>query len=114
MYRISPASCPALSRPSSMGLADRLTGQAAIVTGGGRGFGRAIAVRLAAEGAAGAVVSRSLRELDEVVAAIEGTGGRAVAIAADVTDRTQVDEARDAARRALGSVTLLVNNAGVP
>jgi NAD(P)-dependent dehydrogenase (short-subunit alcohol dehydrogenase family) len=97
-----------------MGLADRLKGQAAIVTGGGRGFGRAIAARLAAEGAAVAVVSRSTPELDEVVAAIERTGGRAIAIAADVTDRTAVERACDAATRAFGSVTLLVNNAGVP
>ncbi len=92
----------------------RLAGQVAIVTGAGRGFGRAIAVRLASEGAAVAVVSRSMPQLTEVVAAIERPGGHAVAIAADVTDKAAVSRACQAAAERLGPVTFLVNNAGVP
>jgi len=84
------------------------------VTGGGRGFGRAIAVRLAAEGAAVAVVSRSMLELEEVAETIEQAGGRAIPIAADVTDQAAVNGACTAAAEALGPVTFLVNNAGVP
>ncbi len=86
----------------------------AIVTGAGRGFGRAIATRLAREGFAVALTARSEPQLAEVAANISASGGRALAIAADVTDREAVDRVVEEAERQLGPVTLLVNNAGVP
>jgi NAD(P)-dependent dehydrogenase (short-subunit alcohol dehydrogenase family) len=91
-----------------------LEGQTALVTGAGRGFGKAIALRLAQEGAAVALVSRSRDQLDAVAAEIEAAGGRAAAIPADVTDRAAVEQAVAAAEAQLGPISLLVNNAGVP
>jgi NAD(P)-dependent dehydrogenase (short-subunit alcohol dehydrogenase family) len=87
---------------------------AAIVTGAGRGFGRAIATRLAREGFAVAVTARTEPQLAEVAADITTSGGRALAIAADVTDRAAVTRVVEETERELGPVTLLVNNAGVP
>ena len=91
-----------------------LDGQVAIVTGAGRGFGKAIAVRLAQEGAAVALVSRSHDQLDLAVQEIQEAGGKAVAAPADVTNREDVARAVMNAESHLGPITLLVNNAGVP
>ena len=97
----------------------RLAGRAAIVTGGSRGLGRAIALALAGEGAAVAVAGRTEQVWDdrlpgtigETVADIEAAGGRAVAIRADLTERDDIARLADAAREALGPITILVNNA---
>jgi NAD(P)-dependent dehydrogenase (short-subunit alcohol dehydrogenase family) len=86
----------------------------AIVTGAGRGFGKAIASRLASEGFAIALTARSEVQLAGVAAEINGAGGRAVALAGDVTDRAAVARVVGEAERQLGPITLLVNNAGVP
>lgn len=94
-------------------MADELCGQVAIVTGGGRGFGNAIATRLAAEGAAVTVTARSQGELDNTAAAIEAAGGRAIAIAGDVANRDDVARVVAATARHFGPVTLMLNNAGV-
>jgi NAD(P)-dependent dehydrogenase (short-subunit alcohol dehydrogenase family) len=91
-----------------------LTGQVALVTGAGRGFGRAIALRLAEEGAAVTVTARTRAQLDETVALIAAAGGRAHAVAADVTDRAQVERVVTETRERFGGLSLLVNNAGVP
>jgi NAD(P)-dependent dehydrogenase (short-subunit alcohol dehydrogenase family) len=91
-----------------------LAGQVALVTGGGRGIGRAIASALAAAGAAVAVVARSEGELAEVVARIGEAGGRAAAIPTDVSDARAVAAMARAAEATLGPVDLLVNNAGIP
>ena len=97
----------------------RLVGRAAIVTGASRGLGRAIALGLAAEGAAVAVVGRTEQVWDdrlpgtigETVTEIEAAGGRAIAIRADLTNRDDIAGLVDAARDALGPITILVNNA---
>src|SRR5690606_15986687 len=91
-----------------------LDGEIALVTGAGRGFGRAIAETLAREGAAVALLARNAAQLAEVAQAIEAQGGRAVAIAADVTEPADVDRAVAEAEAALGPLTIFINNAGVP
>jgi NAD(P)-dependent dehydrogenase (short-subunit alcohol dehydrogenase family) len=83
------------------------------VTGGGRGIGRAIALELAAAGARVAVVARSRDQLDETVALIERSNGRAIAIPADVSDADSVARVVPEVERTFGPVDLLVNNAGV-
>ena len=86
----------------------------ALVTGGSRGIGRAIALQLAADGHAVAVNYASRPDAaDEVVAAIEATGGRAAAFGADVSDEVAVDGLFTAVGEELGPVEVLVNNAGI-
>lgn len=87
--------------------------QVAIVTGGGRGLGRAVAETLARLGASVVVASRNAPQLDEVVLAIKRAGGRALAQTADVSDERQVQELVLAATRWVGPPTILVNNAGI-
>ena len=91
-----------------------LAGKVALVTGGSRGIGRAIAVSLAEAGAAVAVNYRErAKEAASVVEAITKSGGRATAVGADVSQAKAVDELVAAVARELGPVDVLVNNAGV-
>jgi NAD(P)-dependent dehydrogenase (short-subunit alcohol dehydrogenase family) len=90
-----------------------LAGQVAIVTGGGRGLGRAFALALAQAGAAVAVTARTASEIHAVQAEIEQRGGRALAVAADVTNPQAVAQMVATVEQKLGPVDLLVNNAGV-
>lgn len=90
-----------------------LAGRVALVSGGGRGIGRAIAVAFAAAGASVAVTARSQAELDETVASIEAVSGTACAIVADLSERSAAGDVVQAANDALGPVEILVNNAGV-
>jgi NAD(P)-dependent dehydrogenase (short-subunit alcohol dehydrogenase family) len=85
----------------------------ALVTGGGRGIGRGIALRLAADGHAVAVASRSPEQLDQVVRDIQAAGGTALALACDVTRSEDVMRTVASVRQHWGEVTVLVNNAGV-
>jgi 2-hydroxycyclohexanecarboxyl-CoA dehydrogenase len=89
----------------------RLEGQVAIVTGAGRGIGAAIARVLAAEGAGVLLASRTLEPTEAVAREIGESGGRAAAVACDVTDRAQVQNAVAAAVDAFGPPSILVNNA---
>ena len=95
-------------------MAQELAGQVAIVTGGGGGFGRAIATRFAAEGASVTVTSRTKSQLDETVAQIESRGGEAAAIAGDATNRADVARVVQETQQRFGPVTVMINNAGVP
>ena len=90
---------------------NELKGQIAVVTGSGRGIGRAIALTLATAGAYTAVLARSESEVAKTAATIEEAGGRARAFVADVTDAAAVGTAMVEIERALGPVDLLVNNA---
>jgi 3-oxoacyl-[acyl-carrier protein] reductase len=90
-----------------------LTGRVALVTGASSGLGVQFARALADNGAAVALVARRAERLQALKKEIEGQGGRAVAIEADVNDRAAMVRAFDEAEKAFGTVTVLVNNAGV-
>lgn len=89
------------------------TGRVAFVTGAGSGIGRAVATRLATEGASVAVADVRLEAAAQTVSGIERDGGRAVAIELDVRVPAQAAAASDAAVEAFGALHLLVNNAGL-
>ena len=90
-----------------------LAGKVAIVTGAGRNIGRAIALHLAAAGAAVVVNARSNKaEADAVVAEIKAAGGKAIAVLADVADPAAVEAMAQAALKAFGRIDIMVNNAG--
>lgn len=91
-----------------------LTNQVALVTGGAKRIGRSISLRLAAEGAAIAVnYKTSKAEAESLVREIQGRGGRATAIQADVSKRAEVENLFAAVEREFGRLDILVNNAGI-
>jgi NADP-dependent 3-hydroxy acid dehydrogenase YdfG len=90
-----------------------LDGRKVLITGGSSGIGEATALAMAAEGAAIAVGARRKERLDELASRIEGDGGTAVAIEADITDEDQAKALVEGAHEALGGLDALVNNAGV-
>ena len=89
-------------------------GRVALVTGGGRGIGAAVARLLSDQGAAVAVAARTWGELETVARDIEIEGGVALPVRLDVADEASVAEAFDRVRSELGPVDILVNNAGAP
>ena len=90
-----------------------IDGAVAVVTGAGRGIGRAIATALAAAGAHVVVAARSLDELERLVSELEGAGGAATAIRVDVSNEESVQELVDLTVARLGTLDILVNNAGI-
>lgn len=90
-----------------------LKNQVAIVTGGGRGIGRAIGRRFAAEGAAVVLTARTRAEIDAAAGEISKAGGRALPVAADVSDPAACEQVVAQARKAFAQVDILVNNAGI-
>jgi NAD(P)-dependent dehydrogenase (short-subunit alcohol dehydrogenase family) len=91
---------------------NRLKGQVAVVTGGGRGIGRAISLALAAEGASVAVVARTQEQVAGTVAAISAAGGKAIGLTTDVTDLPAVEAMVKRVGVELGPIDVLMNNAG--
>lgn len=91
----------------------QLASRTALITGAGRGIGRAIAIAFAAEGAKVALTARTKNELNEVLAAIADAGGSAMAIPADLADRSVPAQIVAQVEEAWGPVQVLVNNAGV-
>ena len=97
--------------PSPARLFD-LTGQVAVVTGGGRGIGEGIARTFAAAGAKIVVAARRTAEVEAVAASIVAEGGEAIGVGCDVTDDAAVDALARTAIDTFGSLTIWVNNAG--
>ncbi len=90
-----------------------LQDRVALITGAGRGIGRAIALAFAAEGARLALTARTVSELDEVVRQIRAAGGTALALPADLADRAAARSLVGQVETKLGPVEILVNNAGI-
>ena len=91
----------------------RLEGRVAIVTGSGRGLGKAFALGLAGEGADVVVTSRTQSAVDQVAAEIVATGRRALAVRVDVSDETSVRDMVEKVLKEFGKIDILVNNAGI-
>ncbi|MGB4780944.1 3-oxoacyl-[acyl-carrier-protein] reductase [Candidatus Methylomirabilis sp.] len=96
-----------------MGATTGLEGKVAVVTGGSRGIGRAIALRLSAEGARVAICGRNLEAAEEVVAEIEAAGAVGMAVAADVSRESEAEALIQAGITRFGRLDILVNNAGI-
>jgi 3-oxoacyl-[acyl-carrier protein] reductase len=90
-----------------------MQGRTALITGAGQGIGEAIARRFASDGACVAVLDRNSGAAAAVTEAINASGGEAISVAADVTDRGEVTAAVEATVARFGGVQILVNNAGV-
>jgi NAD(P)-dependent dehydrogenase (short-subunit alcohol dehydrogenase family) len=89
-----------------------LTGRTALITGGNRGLGEAMAVALAAAGASVALVARDVALLQKVKAAITAAGGKAELFPTDVTNEQDVATLSEGVKKTLGPVDILINNAG--
>lgn len=91
----------------------RLSGKIAVVTGAGKGIGRASALALAREGANVVITARTESDLKSLATEIEALGQRALVVPADISQEADVERLKQAAHDAFGKVDILVNNAGV-
>lgn len=91
----------------------RLKDKVAVVTGAGSGLGRAISVKLAAEGCRVAIADISLKNAEETVQVIKNAGGDAAAFVADITNEEQVQKLFAEVAGTWGKIDLLYNNAGI-
>jgi len=91
----------------------KLDGSVALITGAGRGIGRAVAESLSAEGATSLLVARTRDELESVVQEIRGAGGKAHHFVADLTDEEEIAKVFQWVEREFGDLDILVNNAGI-
>jgi 3-oxoacyl-[acyl-carrier protein] reductase len=91
----------------------KLEGRVALVTGASQGIGHACALALAGQGASVAVAARNQQKLDELVAQIAATGGKAAAFVMDVADEEQIKSGIKSAVSQFGKIDILVNNAGI-
>jgi 3-oxoacyl-[acyl-carrier protein] reductase len=92
---------------------ESIKGKNALVTGAGKGIGRAIALALAAEGVNVALMARTTAQLEQVAQEVKAKGVKAAVVTADVTDINAVNKAVAEAREQLGPLDILINNAGV-
>lgn len=89
-----------------------LDGKTALITGAGRGIGRAIALQFARQGCAAALTARTKEELEETAALVRDAGRQALVLPCDVTEAAEVNAAAAAAADTFGGIDILVNNAG--
>lgn len=90
-----------------------LKGKVTVVTGAGRGIGRAIAIRFAQEGSAVLLTARTREQIEAVAAEVNSAGGKSAAIVADVSRESDCQSIVNAARKHFGRIDILVNNAGI-
>ena len=104
---------PVLSPKTHQLIMESLQGKVALVTGAGKGIGRAVALALAAEGVRVGLLARTDSDLQALAAEITAGGGTAATAVADVADRTAVNLAVAQLHQALGPIDILINNAGI-
>ncbi|MCC2545404.1 3-ketoacyl-ACP reductase [Hymenobacter sp. BT175] len=92
---------------------ESLNGKIALVTGAGKGIGRAVAIALAQEGVHVGLLARTESQLQDVAREIEALGVKTAVVAADVADRTTVEAAVAQVQEQLGAIDILINNAGI-
>ena len=91
----------------------RLEGKVAIITGGGTGLGKSMALALAGEGASIVVAARRIEAIEKTAKELSSIGGRALAISTDVTDSQQVNRLVERTLAEMGRIDILINNAGI-